>query len=330
MCETGKACFVALGSFEFDGSFAANLGAFAVVVGRMRGVTLSGEFSTLGWKSQLNFLEDPNQMKSSFIAIALTALFVTAGVAQEQASVSDAAAEAAQAVVTEVTPTTEAPIATVPMTEAPIVMSSPMVYSSPMPMSSSCGCSGVPMTMTSYVAPVTYQQPIVQQAQTMVGTGQIAQPITQSTIQPTQTFQSGFTTQPTYYGASYTQPYSPGCGCSGGQSVLATPISQPIVSQAAPITTQPITSTVSAPITQPTIAQPTTTLPVTQPVVQQTFPQTFSQPITGQTFQGSYTGTTTGNFFQPQSVYTNTCPNCCNNCNNNNNRFFNGRILRRR
>ena len=153
--------------------------AFAVVVGRLRSVKLSGEFSTLGWKTHVNFLEDPNQMKSSFIAIALTALFVTAGIAQtEQESVSDAPATT-DAVVTEVTPSTDVtPIETVPMTESPVI-TSPMIYSSPMEYSSpmsSCGCSGVPMTMTSYVAPVTYQEPIVQQAQ------QISQPIAQSTF----------------------------------------------------------------------------------------------------------------------------------------------------
>jgi len=284
-------------------------------------------------------------MKSSFIALALTALFVTAGVAQtEQPSVSDAPATS-EAVVTEVTPSaTETPIETVPLTESPVIMSSPMIYSTPMAYSSpmsSCGCSGVPMTMTSYVAPVTYQESIVQQAQSITRTpGQIAQPIAQQPIvqstqryQPTQTFQSGYSTQPSFYGASYSQPYSPGCGCSGGQSVMSTPISQPIISSAAPINNQPI-STVSAPITQPTITQPTT---IAQPIqtvgqtVGQTFPQqTFSQPF-GQTFQGStFTGTSTGNFWQPQSVYSNNCPNCCNNCNNNNNRFFNGRILRRR
>lgn len=263
-------------------------------------------------------------MKTSFFAIALAALFVTAGFAQtEQESVSDAPATT-EAVVTEVTPsTTVAPIATVPMTGSPVIMSSPV---------SSCGCSGVPMTMTSYVAPVVYQQPIVQQAQTIQASSAIT-PTAQTIVQPTQTFQSGYSTQPSYYGAGYSQPrpYSPGCGCSGGQSVISTPITQPIISSAAPITTQQPFSTVSAPISQPTIATPTIGQPIqnAQPVIGQTFPQTFSQPV-GQTFQGSSFTGTTGNYWQPQSVYSNSCPNCCTNCNNNSNRFFNGRILRRR
>ena len=305
-------------------------------------------------------------MKTSFLAITLAALFVTAGFAQtEQESVSDTPAPA-------VTTTEAATPAATPAEVAPI-MAAPMMESPMMPMSSCCGCAStvptyMPMTvstpvtmpMTSYVMPVTYQQPIVQQAATSVAqTAQtIAQPMAQTIAQP-MAYQQGYT-QPMYYGTGYTQQYNQGgffqrrnnnnnnnnnCGCSGSQSVLATPISTPIVTGAAQMQ-QPMT-TVSTPIatpttpiaTQPITTQPITTQPIAenvQPVVQPYATQSFTnqqftttqpfvtQPVsTGQTF-----GTSTlsgGNYWQPQSVYSNEC------CGNNSGgRFFNGRILRRR
>ena len=293
-------------------------------------------------------------MKSSFLAIALAALFVTAGFAQtEQASVSDATTP--EAVVTEVTPvqqTESTPVAAIPVTSVPMTSypmasyptaSYPMASYPTMPMSG-CGCgNAVPtsMPMSSYVMPVTYQEPIVQQTQPTVAqsvqtTAPITQPITQQFTQTLQQplqqqsfIQQGYTqTRPTYYGAGYRRQ-----NCNCGQPLLATPISTPIVTSTAPIQ-QSITN-VSTPISTPTPIG-TTTQPIigttigttTQPIETQQFAQpVVSQPVTtGQTF-----GTTTysgGNYWQPQTVYSNNCSSCNNNSNNG--RFFNGRILRRR